>query len=126
LTQIVEEVSKGEAPYLIVSGSEIKAVLMGITQYNDLMEKLEDGADAREILQARLENEPTMSWKEFLKKTKDQEVMIKRRKGDIFLIVPKETRKRSAFDVPGIKTKINKEEIAEAVRETREAAERDD
>jgi prevent-host-death family protein len=70
LTQLVEEVNKGDSPYLIISGSQVKAVLIGINQYNDLMEKLEDIADAKEILQARLNNEPTMSWKDFLAKSK--------------------------------------------------------
>ena len=71
LTQLVEEVNQGSSPYLIISGSEIKAVLMGITQYNDLIEKLEDISDAKEILQARLNREPTMSWNDFLEKTKE-------------------------------------------------------
>ena len=71
LTQLVEEVNKGDSPYLIISGSKVKAVLIGIKQYNDLLEKLEDIADAKEILRARMSNEPTMSWKEFLAKTKE-------------------------------------------------------
>jgi prevent-host-death family protein len=71
LTQIVEEVSKGESPYLIISGSQIKAVLMGIDQYNMMLEKLDDISDAKEILQARLNKEPTMTWKEFLAKTEE-------------------------------------------------------
>lgn len=58
LTQIVDEVSNGEDPYLIVSGSRIKAVLMGIDEYNDLLERLEDLEDTVELLQAELENEP--------------------------------------------------------------------
>jgi prevent-host-death family protein len=70
LTQIVEEVNKSNSPYLIISGSEVKAVLIGINHYNELIEKLEDISDAKEIRQARLNNEPTMSWKDFLAKTK--------------------------------------------------------
>jgi prevent-host-death family protein len=76
LTQLVDEVNKSDSPYLIISGSQVKAVLMGITQYNDLLEQLEDISDAKEILLARLNNEPTMSWKDFLAKTKEPELNV--------------------------------------------------
>jgi prevent-host-death family protein len=70
LTQIVDEVSAGGDPYFIVSGSKIKAVLLGIDQFNDMIERLEDLADAAELLQAQVENEPTVSFEEHLAKSR--------------------------------------------------------
>ena len=66
LTQLVEEVSNGGEPYLIVSGSQVKAVLVGITQYNDMIERLEDLSDSAQLLQAELDQEPTMPFEEHL------------------------------------------------------------
>ena len=71
LTQLVDEVSGGADPYLIVSGSQVKAVLVGVNQYNDMIERLEDLSDAAELLKAELENEPTMPFKEHLAKSKE-------------------------------------------------------
>lgn len=70
LTQLFEEVSNGGEPYLIVSGSRVKAVLVGIGQYNDMIERLEDLSDSVELLQAKLDREPTMAFKEHLGKSK--------------------------------------------------------
>ena len=42
LTQLVEEVSQGGDPYFIVTNNKLKAVLVGINQYNDMMEQIED------------------------------------------------------------------------------------
>ena len=50
------------------------------------------------------------------------EVVIRRRKGDMFAIVPKTLRCRSPFDVPGLQTDITREEILEAIRESMERA----
>ena len=70
LTQLVDEVSDGAEPYLIVSGSRVKAVLIGVDQYNDLIERLEDLSDTAELLQAELVREPTIPFEEHLKKPK--------------------------------------------------------
>jgi prevent-host-death family protein len=70
LTQLVDEVSTGGEPYLIVSGSQVKAVLMGINQYNDMVERLEDLSDATELLQAELDKERTMPFEQHLTKSK--------------------------------------------------------
>jgi prevent-host-death family protein len=67
LTQLVDEVSNGGDPYLIVSGSRVKAVLVGLNQYNDMIERLEDLSDAAELLQAEADNEGTISFEEHLK-----------------------------------------------------------
>jgi prevent-host-death family protein len=64
LTQLVDEVSKGGQPYTIVSGSRAKAVLMGVDEYNSLIEKMEDLEDIIEINQAVRNPEPRMSWEE--------------------------------------------------------------
>jgi hypothetical protein len=55
-----------------------------------------------------------------LEESKEEEVVIQRRKGDMFSIVPKTSRRRSPFDVPGVRTNITKKEILEAIRESRE------
>ncbi len=66
LTQLVDEVFGDGEPYLIVSGSQIKAVLVGINQYNDIVERLEDLSDAAELLKAQLDQGPTMPFEEHL------------------------------------------------------------
>jgi len=71
LTQLVDEVSAGGEPYLIVSGSQVKAVLVGLNQYNDMVERLEDLSDAAELLQAELGQESTMPFDEHLTKSKE-------------------------------------------------------
>ncbi len=76
LTQLVEEVSNGGEPYLIVSGSRVKAVLVGVNQYNDMIERLEDLSDSAEILQAKLDQEPTMPFEEHLAKLKEQKSVV--------------------------------------------------
>lgn len=68
LTQLVDEVSKGGQPYTIVSGSRAKAVLLGVDEYNALIEKLEDMEDILEMNKASTISEPRMSWGERLKK----------------------------------------------------------
>jgi len=49
---------------------------------------------------------------------KTEEVLIKRRGGEIFSLTIKKTFK-SPFDLPGIKTKATTKDILEAVRESR-------
>ncbi len=71
LTQLVDEVSGGGEPYLIVSGSRVKAVLIGVNQYNDMIERLEDLSDAAELLQAELDQESTMPFEEHLTRSKE-------------------------------------------------------
>jgi prevent-host-death family protein len=75
LTQLVEEVFSGGEPYLIVSGSRVKAVLIGVSQYNDMIERLEDLSDSAELLQAELDQEPTMPFEEHLAKSKEKSVV---------------------------------------------------
>ena len=72
LTQLVNEVSDDGEPYLIVSGSRVKAVLIGVKQYNDMIERLEDLSDSAELLQAELDQEPTMPFEEHLAKSKEK------------------------------------------------------
>jgi prevent-host-death family protein len=71
LTQLVNEVSVGGDPYLIVSSSQVKAVLVGVNQYNDMVERLEDLSDAAELLKAELEQEPTIPFEEHLTKSRE-------------------------------------------------------
>ena len=71
LTQLIEDVFTGGEPCLIVSGSRVKAVLIGIERYNDMVERLEDLSDAAELLHAELDREPTMRFEEHLAKSKE-------------------------------------------------------
>ena len=66
LTQLVNDVCAGGDPYLVVANSKIKAVLLGIDQYNDMVERLEDLSDAAELLEAELSKEPMMPFEEHL------------------------------------------------------------
>ncbi|MBI2170919.1 MAG: type II toxin-antitoxin system Phd/YefM family antitoxin [Chloroflexi bacterium] len=70
LTQIVEEVNTGGEPFFIVSRSRVKAVLVGIDQYNDMVEQLEDLADSLAIMEAKLEGGTPIPFEEYLKKSK--------------------------------------------------------
>lgn len=67
LTQLVDEVSRGGQPYTIISGSRAKAVLMGVNEYNALIERLEDLEYIAEINQAVGNQEPVMSWEKHSK-----------------------------------------------------------
>jgi len=56
-----------------------------------------------------------------LEESKTEEVIIRRRKGDMFAIVPRPGRaRRSPFDVPGLGQRVSRQEILEAIRESRE------
>ena len=59
---------------------------------------------------------------DILEESKKQEVVIRRRKGDLYSIVPKSPTRRSPFDVSGLRKKISRKEILEAIRESRERA----
>jgi prevent-host-death family protein len=76
LTQLIKEVNESGEPYFIVSNSLLKAVLIGIDQYNDMIERLEDLSDAAELLQAELDQEPTMPFEEHIKKLKRREPSV--------------------------------------------------
>jgi antitoxin Phd len=56
-----------------------------------------------------------------LEESKTEEVVIRRRKGDMYAIVPRPPRpRRSPFDVPGLSKGLTRQEIVEAIRESRE------
>ena len=58
-----------------------------------------------------------------LEQSKTEEVVIKRRKGDTYAIVPQPQRpRRSPFDVAGLNKGVSKKEIIDAIRESRERA----
>jgi hypothetical protein len=59
---------------------------------------------------------------DILEESKSEEVVIRRRKGDMFSIAPKLPPRRSPFDVLGLNKKITRKEILEAIRESRERA----
>lgn len=55
---------------------------------------------------------------EVLNQSKDEPVLIRRRSGDLFAVLPK-PREGSPFDVPGVKTTATTVDILTAVRESR-------
>lgn len=56
-----------------------------------------------------------------LEESKTEEVIIKRRKGDTYTIIPQSTAaRRSPFDVPGLNKRITRREILEAISKSRE------
>jgi hypothetical protein len=56
-----------------------------------------------------------------LDESKTEEVVIKRRRGDMYAIVPRPARPpRSPFDVPGLSKSVTRQEILEAISESRE------
>jgi hypothetical protein len=59
---------------------------------------------------------------DILEESKKEEIVIRRRKGDIFSIVPKAPVRRSPFDVSGLHKSIPRKEIIKAIRESRERA----
>ena len=59
---------------------------------------------------------------DILEESKREEVVIRRRKGDLFSIVPKTPTRRSPFEVSGLRKSISRKEILEAIRESRERA----
>ncbi len=59
---------------------------------------------------------------DILEESKKDEVVIRRRRGDMFSIAPKIPSRRSPFDVPGLGKKITRKEILESIRESRERA----
>ncbi len=57
---------------------------------------------------------------DILEESKKEEVVIRRRKGDMFSIVPKVPIRRSPFNVTGLRKGISRKEILEAIRASRE------
>jgi len=56
-----------------------------------------------------------------LEESKTEQVIIKRRKGDTYAIVPQQMRpRRSPFDVAGLSKRMSRKEIVDAIRESRE------
>jgi len=56
---------------------------------------------------------------EVLNQSKSEDVLIRRRGGEVFRISP-QPREGSPFDVKGVKTKAQTKDILSAVRESRE------
>jgi hypothetical protein len=59
---------------------------------------------------------------DILEESKKEEIIIRRRKGDMFSIIPKSSARRSPFDVDGLHKSISRKEILEAIYESRERA----
>ncbi len=56
---------------------------------------------------------------ELLDQAQSEEVLIKRKDGTVFSVKSKRERK-SPFDVKGMRSKVSKKDIVDAVRESRE------
>jgi len=65
-------------------------------------------------------SEARQNLSELLNTAKNEEVEIRRRDGSIFSIVPKTNKKKSPFDVVGIKTKATTQDILGAIKESRQ------
>ncbi len=65
-------------------------------------------------------SEARQNLSEILNISLKEEVMIKRKDGNIFSIVPRIKTKKSPFDIKGVKTKATTADILSAVRESRE------
>ena len=59
---------------------------------------------------------------DILEESKSKEVVIRRRTGDLYSIVPKSPTRRSPFDVSGLRKNITRKKILEAIRQSRERA----
>lgn len=59
---------------------------------------------------------------DILEESKKEEIVIRRRKGDMFSIVPKAPARRSPFDISGLCKNISRKEIIEAIHESRKRA----
>jgi antitoxin Phd len=57
---------------------------------------------------------------DILEESKKEEVVIRRRRGDLYSIVPKPHPRRSPFDVAGLKKGLSRKQILDAIRESRE------
>jgi hypothetical protein len=57
-----------------------------------------------------------------LDESKTDEVVIKRRKGDLFTIIPKTPEGRSPFEVECLGKNISRNEIIDIIRQSRERA----
>ncbi len=57
-----------------------------------------------------------------LEESRSEEVIIKRRKGELYVVAPKAAPLRSPFDIPtsGLKTSVTPNDIVGMVRESRE------
>lgn len=53
-----------------------------------------------------------------LNQSKNEEVLIRRRGGDAFVVLPK-PRQGSPFDIPGVKTKATTADVLSAIKESR-------
>jgi prevent-host-death family protein len=63
-------------------------------------------------------SEARQRFAEVLNIAREEEVIIKRRGGETFLIVFKKTAK-SPFDIPGVKTKATTKDILKAIKDSR-------
>ncbi len=57
-----------------------------------------------------------------LEESRSEEIIIKRRKGELYVVAPKTTPLRSPFDIPpsGLKAGVTADDIVGMVRESRE------
>ncbi len=66
IAALIEAANREHAPIFIAAHSKVKGVLLGIDDYNALIEELEDLEDSLAILEARASNEPARPFDEFM------------------------------------------------------------
>lgn len=74
LSALVDDVAATHEPLLVVSRSKVRAVLLSVEAYNDLVEAVEDLEDSLVIAENKLRNEPTQSMEEFLAERQQREM----------------------------------------------------
>ncbi len=66
LSALVDDVAATHEPLLVVSRSKVRAVLLSVEAYNDLVEAVEDLEDSLVIAEADLRGEPRIPMEQFL------------------------------------------------------------
>ena len=74
LSALVDDVATTHEPLLVVSRSKVRAVLLSVDAYNDLVEAVEDLEDSLVVAENKLRSEPTQSMEEFLAERQQREM----------------------------------------------------
>ena len=64
-------------------------------------------------------SEARQNFSKILQLAKNEEIEIRRKDGSVYSLKSKTKRKKSPFDVPGIKTRATTKNIVDAVRDSR-------
>ena len=65
-------------------------------------------------------SEARQNFSKLLLMAQKEEIEIRRKDGSVFVLKSKESKKGSPFNVPGIRSNVETEDILDAVRESRQ------